>query len=113
VELDVRLSDRGLHELKGVPGEWRLYHVVAMAGPVPDGANSHGQPAVVTIRSLQPAGAGHVLRSRGEAVIEISRPPHALTRVAEGSHDRVRSVPSGPAAHLPRPTPLCRLHCRA
>src|SRR5687768_3204234 len=26
---DVRFEDRGVHELKGVPGEWRLYSVVA------------------------------------------------------------------------------------
>jgi class 3 adenylate cyclase len=30
VEFDVVLADRGLHELKGVPGEWRLYRVDAL-----------------------------------------------------------------------------------
>ena len=31
VGLGVGLADRGVHELKGVPGEWHLYRVDAMA----------------------------------------------------------------------------------
>ena len=29
---DLRLNDRGTHTLKGVPGEWRLYSVLATDG---------------------------------------------------------------------------------
>jgi class 3 adenylate cyclase len=32
-ELDVVLAERGLHVLKGVPGEWRLYRVDALGAP--------------------------------------------------------------------------------
>ena len=31
VGLELRLADRGVHELKGVPGEWRLYRVDGIA----------------------------------------------------------------------------------
>jgi class 3 adenylate cyclase len=31
--LDLQLADRGVHELKGVPGEWRLYRVEPVAAP--------------------------------------------------------------------------------
>jgi class 3 adenylate cyclase len=29
-ELDMQLADHGVHQLKGVPGQWQLYRVTAM-----------------------------------------------------------------------------------
>lgn len=30
---EIRLADRGVHELNGVPGEWRLFRLEAVGAP--------------------------------------------------------------------------------
>jgi hypothetical protein len=60
------------------------------------------------------AGAGHLLRSRGEKTNEISLPPPRPTpRVAECCAARVRTLPSGSRPAFAGPTVLLRLHSDA
>jgi class 3 adenylate cyclase len=67
---DMQFTDRGEHELKGVPGSWHLYALGAMRTPLPelDGAAGYmrgsDRDAVSVVREMRLAGQ---LDARGDS----------------------------------------------
>ena len=115
---DIRFSDRGSHDLKGVPGEWRLYAIdrelapdvpakPIVEAPEAKAARRRALP-VVSIGIAVPVLAAIVavvlvLSSRGDGGSLKTPAPDTLTRLDAGSGriervDRVGSRPTGVAA---------------
>jgi class 3 adenylate cyclase/streptogramin lyase len=112
---DLRFEDRGLHELKGVPGEWRLYSV--QAPPVeeppeeeevetaPRGRSWLGKNPAAAVLMLVGFGAGLVvlpiLASRDGGRDESTTPaPNTVVRIdpESGEVTAVASVGASPTA---------------
>jgi class 3 adenylate cyclase len=67
---NVEFTDRGIHTLKGVPGDWRVFAVAGTAPPAPL-PDSRDAPASVTDRAL--VGVGRRAPALGRALVRTLR----------------------------------------
>jgi hypothetical protein len=77
----IRFADRGIHELKGVPGEWQL---LAVAGGA---AEAESAPAGKTGDRLAPNAT--LVTKRDRAALRLARRAPAVARVMSRALSRV------------------------
>jgi hypothetical protein len=103
---EVRVADRGVHELKGVPGEWRLFRVertrstAAKRTPPSLGGRFPSAPQPIKVRSRADAfdPDGWMLRAGCRCP---ARNGHNTPRVAEGTSEPSGSVRRGITCTVP------------
>jgi streptogramin lyase len=103
---DVVFDDRGLHELKGVPGQWRLYLVTSEVRPlaeeepvlVPVEQERRRRPwtriAVAGLAAMAAAAAA-ILLTRGDGQEAFSAAPNSVIRIDPRTGRMLRGTPLG------------------